>query len=460
MTQNEWINVGDIIVEPIPYIEIDKMEIRSQYNDHAYFFVEGKIEETAREQLDGLLIFGAEIAAKKTDGSILFHGLLTEIEIEEQGEVYHVKAKGVSHTLLLDRERKTRPFHEVTKSIEDLIRAVTQGYPTAKVAINEICNKPINQFIMQYEETDWEFIKRLASHCNLGLFADRMLNFPGYYVGKPNFDINMKTEESILFRINKEENAGMIFTSYTINANDVQLKMGECIRYKGMELYVRSSQIKLEQAILNNYYELCFDDRLMISKRFNDNLAGKSVPGIVEKIDRDYVYTGIVAENSNGEACWFPYSTVYASSNGSGWYCMPESGDKVRIQFPDKDEKNAYAISSISENQSEGATSKTRDYSRRYIRNKQGMEVAWTPERITISSNGASLVDINQNGTLFLSATSKIVIHSENDVVIAAGNRININGGDGVHINCGAKAEINMDKDGVIELKGNEVYTN
>ena len=47
---------------------------------------------------------------------------------------------------------------------------------------------------------------------------------------------------------------------------------------------------------------------------------------------------------------WFPYSTVAGSSDGSGWYCMPEAGERIRIYFPEGDEGKAYAISALSGN--------------------------------------------------------------------------------------------------------------
>ena len=55
----------------------------------------------------------------------------------------------------------------------------------------------------------------------------------------------------------------------------------------------------------------------------------------------------IDGNQDEGTARWFPYSTVYSSPDGTGWYCMPEVGDAIRLYFPDNEEKNAYAISSV-----------------------------------------------------------------------------------------------------------------
>lgn len=56
------------------------------------------------------------------------------------------------------------------------------------------------------------------------------------------------------------------------------------------------------------------------------------------EIDQDSTASG---------AMWFPYSTVYSSPDGSGWYVMPEAGDQIRLYFPDEREQHAFAASSV-----------------------------------------------------------------------------------------------------------------
>lgn len=140
---------------------------------------------------------------------------------------------------------------------------------------------------------------------------------------------------------------------------------------------------------------------------------------------------------------------------------MPEIGDKVRLIFPDSDEKNAYSTGSISEYQPKSSEKdRMADYKNRYIRNPQGMEVDWSPEQINISSNGACVATLDQNGVLTLSAKSKIILQSEGNIVIESGDQIKVNAAHSIQMICGGKGEINISKEGIIELKGNEVYTN
>ena len=46
----------------------------------------------------------------------------------------------------------------------DMIKKVIKKYQGSDVIDNVTKGKAIENFIMQYQETDWEFIKRVASH--------------------------------------------------------------------------------------------------------------------------------------------------------------------------------------------------------------------------------------------------------------------------------------------------------
>lgn len=469
MNQRESITAGEISVLPIPYIEITSLEITERSGDHSFVYVEGKISAKDKRELDHFCRFGTEMTICKGTNAVLFYGLITELTIKECADVVTVVVRGASHTILLDREKKTKPFHDVDKTIKAIIQSVTEETAGAKTIVENRCEKQVEQFMMQYEETDWEFIKRIASHCGQHVFPDSGCSYPAYYVGKPTLLMEVEIADDIPYTLNWNDeyeesatsNAGKM--KYVIKVNDRCLKLGECVKFKGTVLFVRSLRRCLEQAVLNDCYDLCSREGLDTPFMRNSKLAGKEVMGTVSAIRGDHVNVQVFADDGNGsgKACWFVYSTVYASSGDSGWYCMPEVGDKVRIRFPNDNENDAYAISSVSDySPQNGKKDRMRDYSVRYIRNKQGMEVMWSPDRVSISANGASLIDINKNGTLFISSDSKVTIHANQDVRMEAGNEIHISGGGGIRISCGAKAEITMDDTGIIELKGNEIHTN
>ncbi|WP_077611747.1 contractile injection system protein, VgrG/Pvc8 family [Clostridium sp. Marseille-P2415] len=475
------ISCGELKTEPVHFIEIDEIEINRNINEHMLFEVAGRINEEEKGHYTRELNFGTEMIVRYKNGKILFRGLITETELKHQGEFYVLRVKGCSHTVLLDMTKRTRPFHNTDGTYTQIFQSIASEYTGANAVISDNYLTKTDQFLMQYRETDWEFMKRLASHKQQGIIADCTVAHPAYYVGTPKLYTDVENSKGG-YQIKKDLKAykkaldvpeyravDAEYITYTV-CMDEWLNLGEEVIYKGLKLCVKSAHSVLEHAVLVHRYELCVKEGLNQRKTYNEMLAGKSVMGKVEAVNRDIVKVRVQEEQSGqntdsntgvGESCRFPYSTVYATRDGSGWYCMPETGDKVRIIFPDSDEKNAYASSSVSEYQP-GPQEKDRmaDYRRRYIRNPQGMEVAWTPEQINISANGACVATFDQKGVLTLSANSKIILHSAGDIFIEAGNQIKMNASDCINMVCGGKGEINISQDGVIELKGNEVYTN
>ena len=117
-------------------------------------------------------------------------------------------------------------------------------------------------------------------------------------------------------------------------------------------------------------------------------------------------------------ARWFSFSSIYSSGDGSGWYCMPEPGDLVRLYFPTAKEKEAYVISACHEG---GAALRTKP-AHKFWRNKEGKEIRLSPERILITNNDGTSIE--------LSDEEGIEIISENSVTIRAGNSLSISSSD------------------------------
>jgi hypothetical protein len=480
MGNKEIITCGDVIIEPVNFLEIDEIKINRKINEHVFFEASGRINEEEKDYYSYEMSFGTELIVKHIGGNILFRGLITQVEVEHQGAFYIARIQGCSYTILMDITEKTRPFHNIEETYTDLFQGISSEYTGTNAIINDIYKEKTEQFFMQYKETDWAFLKRLASQKFQGIFADGRSARPTYYAGTPNLYRNMNKSEGE-FQIKKDlksykkavvsseyvaTDAGYITYNVCI---ENWLDLGEEITYRGMQLWVKSAYSVLEHAVLVHYYELCVKEGLNLKKTYNEILSGKSVKGVVRAVNRDCVKIQVQEKENeqtsdvltNNDASWFSYSTVYASKGGSGWYCMPEIGDKVRLIFPDFDEKNAYASSSISEYQPHSQEKdRMADYKKRYICNPQGMEVDWSPEQINISANGACVATLDQKGVLTLSAKSKIILRSEGDIVIESGDQIKVNASHSIQMMCGGKGEINISKDGIIELKGNEVYTN
>ena len=66
---------------------------------------------------------------------------------------------------------------------------------------------------------------------------------------------------------------------------------------------------------------------------FLHDIAGASLRGKVIGVEGEkvQVHLDIDEDQDAGGAYWFPFSTLQSSSDGSGWYYMPENGDCVDV---------------------------------------------------------------------------------------------------------------------------------
>ena len=124
----------------------------------------------------------------------------------------------------------------------------------------------------------------------------------------------------------------------------------------------------------------------------------------------------VQAEGMQDSCGWFAYSTVYSSPDGTGWYCMPEIADSVRLYFPTEKEKHGYVISAVHVSGGSGRS----DPDQKSLRSKYGKEVLFTPTSITMTNNkGMSVVIDDEEGVSILS-DKQISISSKEEIQIAS----------------------------------------
>ena len=101
----------------------------------------------------------------------------------------------------------------------------------------------------------------------------------------------------------------------------------------------------------------------MLPQQHKD-LAGCSFDGVVSAVKKDKVQVELEQDENKAKAGrrWFDYATPYSTPDGTGWYCMPEAGDKIRLCIPTEDESGAYVVSSVHVESSNGSERKNPDY--------------------------------------------------------------------------------------------------
>lgn len=146
-------------------------------NDHAKAYFSAIIPETKKDSYvekasvaDRIEIIQVEQGQKR---GVLFKGLVTRIKVKTVRSIYYLEVEALSSTYELDIKLKTRSFQNERLSYEELFHKVLQDYNGADCNDQVSNGAKLERFIIQYEETDWQFLKRVASRLGAVLISPK-----------------------------------------------------------------------------------------------------------------------------------------------------------------------------------------------------------------------------------------------------------------------------------------------
>lgn len=494
------ISFQNLAVAPYEVEQLLDVRIDHQINEHSTFYFKALLPEEKKDSYaqNGRQGSNVILMVNSSNGEscILFQGMVGDVEVKAVQGLYYIEVYAISHSYLLDVEKKSRTFQNKNMSYVELTQQVTADYADAKV--KDVISKGAGtgQLIVQYKETDWEFLKRLASHFHTGLVNDIHFDQPRCYFGVPNngkltldvFHYGVKQDVGKYLKLSKNGIKGLReqdFLYYQVET-DLAANIGDAVQFQGQTLYVYRIKGCVEKGIFLHHLTLTTQKGMSQPYQWHDRIAGGSLNAKIAEIQNDRVKVSLevdeISGHSPGQLCFFPYSTIYSSQDGSGWYCMPEIGDSVRIYFPDGTEENSYAISSVHEGvdlslqqnmgnrpssggSSGGSSSggggaysgQRDDPSVKSLRNQDGKEIRLTPDGIYIIADG-TIITLTDEGGVSIVSDQNIEFKSDKNIILSAQEDINIVGLSKVDLSCNETASIKMKEN--VEVIGQEVKSN
>lgn len=449
MSRDYTYTQGDILVGPYKFQKIRKLKIVRELNEHARLFISGIIsdkhidkyvEETGATET-------IKVAVKEEDNiTTIFEGIVTKIGIKASDDVRTLEIEALSKTFLMDTKKISCSYQNENLAYSDIFNLKNSLYENAQMVDNITNGTKIDEFLVQYKETDWEFLKRLASYFNVALVPECKLSGIKYSIGGAgeakvynlhefNYSINKGLQEYNLKSANEDYELDDInLISYEINTHKIMGLYNE-VNFKGRKLLVYKCEIEMVGGVLSNKYILRDENGMKVRRRYNDKVIGVSLQGRVLDVQRDKVKVSLEIDGSptdTGTAKWFEFSTIFSQPNGTGWYCMPEIGDVVRLYFPDNEEKHSYVISSMHYPLSD--PNKRSDPSIKSIGTKYGKEIVMSPGSVEIIGNGSLLMRLSDEGGIEVNSDKSIVMNAGGDVSISGGGKVTIQGGAGINI--------------------------
>ena len=451
-----------VIITPFKAAFVKEIKITKTPNQHSTLTLTAILPEDTEDS------YAQEAVATKTveliletedDTKVIFSGIVQTIEVNTRQSMYHLNIQAVSHSQALDLEWVNRSYQKLSMTYEDLMQTAVDNFK-GQVMDKITDGKTIDDFILQYQETPWDFVKRMASRFNVPLIPEDILPEPKVYAGLPekekvgdlhDFLYNIK-KEAASYRIATERFDHSKFESDFIYYEVFTEKIFEIankITFQDRTLYVNEAVIEMKDGIFMNVYKVTEEAGFHVNKIRNERIIGLSLEGEQLDVDKDDVRIklDIDLDHPPEEFCWFKYATPYTSDNGGGFYNMPEIGEKLRLCFPDWDDEHAYAATCVREHFAVGGERGIPDI--KYWRTYAGKEIMFLPngvrirclddeiflymfeeEGILMQSNKPINIVANEGAGIGLYADGKIVMAAEEEFdAFCNGSQINMRGG-------------------------------
>lgn len=426
-----------IEIEPFKYIALQNLTIKNVINDHAGASVTMRIKDSYKEQYMALLMKQTWVkitGVGEQDGetatrTVLFYGVVTDCMFSKDGYETILTLQITSGTILMDLKPHFRVFQNKDTKCADIYAKLTGSYPNGQVVCVEGAGNQTEGVLVQYQETDWKFLKRVAGRKGLYLVPNILKNGIKYTVGLPagtkkTIDMNqirIKLDVSEYLQKSKNGMSSLQAADMTeLIMEDREIyQIGDSIVYQNKAYFIWQILTRYDGAECVHTYYFRTKKALQALPITHREIVGCSFDAVITDVRQDKVQVEIKQDEwqaADGKK-WFLYSTVYSSSDGTGWYCMPEIGDSVRMYVPEMEE-DSFIISAV--HKETDSARQNPDY--KSFKTKYDKEILFTPDSILMTNNKGMMVEMNDSEGITITSDKDIVIEAEDNLTISSGN--------------------------------------
>lgn len=424
----ETITHLNIKVEGVPFISIQQLDIKHQLNEHAVAVVSGEIENSiAQEYLqrtdEKLQIRITTTASEQPQ--ILFWGIVNDINVKLMSEYAFLTLTLKSLSAMSDLQKHDRSFQNISATHLNVL--TTALGDQAYVHMN-VTDRAIGNMIVQCNETDWQFCKRIASKLSAPVITSINNVKPIFSIGIPDsantYDLSGKEVIAASQGMGKNDLLAEDAMSTSISTKQY-LFVGDSVQCEAGNRKVSGIASTLKSGVLITTVYIATERAFKQAAVMNQQISGKMYLAEVKDVKEDKVKVkllNIESVNEDGGTTWLPYSTAYSSSDGSGFYCMPAAGDQVRVFFPAADEGQAFAASSVCVNPGASVTDKRWS-------GPNGKQILLTEEGIYITTNANDnkiYIDLTDETGITIKSAKNITVCAKNNLTLLSNNNIEI----------------------------------
>ena len=306
----------------------------------------------------------------------LFSGYPEKVEIKEEGRYRIADVQAVSGTILLDQKKCNRVFQKKVQTYMGIASTVTADTE------HSACILPGSDMrtggtLIQYQETDWRFLKRMASQLGLPLVPDTSYYYPRFYLGLPEGE-KRELGEIISCDLCFDGRYYAVSGKCLVDREDficydvvtrTSLSLGDRVTYEGRELLVSRKKTELAGGEVIFTYRLAGNSYTWVPWEDNPDYTGMSFVGSIVGTQGEQVEVAFDIDKTAAGGKRYGFATV----TGNLMYCMPQKGTKTALYIGNGDEAQGIATGCIRTN---GSTCEgTGSPEKKSFRSEHGMEM-------------------------------------------------------------------------------------
>ena len=351
----------------------------------------------------------------------LFSGYPEKVEIKEERGYRIADIQAVSGTILLDQKKSNRVFQKKVQTYMGIASTVTADTE------HSACILPGSDMrtggtLIQYQETDWRFLKRMASQLGLSLVPDTSYYYPRFYLGLPEGE-KRELGEIISCDLCFDGRYYAVSGKCLVDREDficydvvtrTSLSLGDRVTYEGRELLVSRKKTELAGGEVIFTYRLAGNSYTWVPWEDNPDYTGMSFVGSIVGTQGEQVEVAFDIDKTAAGGNRYGF----APATGNLMYCMPQKGTKTSLYIGNGDEAQGIATGCIRTN---GSTCEgTGSPEKKSFRSEHGKGMDLYPQRMGLDGGETGKITfedetgttIESNGGLVLMAKEGIRLES------------------------------------------------
>lgn len=411
---------------PYEVLRIEQIQLVGEMNEHHYLNIEAVIEEKQVKAYLSASAKGKKVSVQ-FQNKVIYVGQIIKLQIRYKRQVGYLLIKAVSYSYDLDIQKHQRTFTDLNMTYEEVIREVLDKYQK-KDCLDKITEgKRIPHLLVQYQETDWAFLKRLATHFEAVLEVDALRPSSRIYFGYEPRPIDPgdcnNSEEPLgknnvfktsiinyeVFNKMKALTTDDLYEASVIGwqvESRIYVPLGAQFIFEGKKVCVARFEMISRFGEIIFQYELKLPKAIRTTYAFNEKLKGVNLEAIVKKRRNNQMQLHFCMNEqykASDTNQWFAYGREI-----SNFYCMPVNESKVHVAFLTGDEKQVVVNHGIRiASEKDKYYSKIAEPNNKSYSTVDGQELLMTPDLLQIAEDDGKSIQITLTKDGQVSVTGK-----------------------------------------------------